>query len=201
MIQHNLGRYPVVNLFELSQLEGGEDPGSTTVVNDFDGNPVKFLVYYAGHRDPAAVNLMTRTGTDAIHWGDPLQLILDQFGLQVTDTQLFDDVLNDLWGKIFDPGMEQDHFRRSSYGHSTYIQEQLLGNNRTVKQLKDGGMWEDLRMAIRPQMIPTDVTFPTPVPGTDDGQTQNRVRVFHLSQNLLEIQADNSIDLMIVLRT
>ncbi|MDB9527105.1 hypothetical protein PN498_13975 [Oscillatoria sp. CS-180] len=207
LIEHNLGRYPVVSLFELAELRGelaelrgGGDPNETEVVRDADKIPVKFLVYYAGHRDPDAARLMTRAGTDALHWGDPIQDILDQFGLQVTDTQYFDDVLNDLWGKIFDPGLEQDHFRRNSYGHTKYVQDQLLGNSRTVKELKDGGVWPDLRLAIRPQMIPTNISFDSSE-RADNAPVPNTVQVFHLSQNLLEIRAQNKIDLMVVLRT
>lgn len=201
LIEHNLGRYPVVSLFELAELRGGEEPDSNELVISAEGERVKFLVYYAGHRDPDAAKLMTRAGTDAVHWGDPLQDILDQFGLQVSDSQYFDDVLNDLWGKIFDPGLEQDHFRRNSYGHTEYVQSQLLGNSRTVKELKDGGIWSDLRLATRPQMIPTQVEFSTSARDGDDNGQINRVQIFHLSQNMLEIRADSNIDLMVILRT
>jgi hypothetical protein len=189
IIKHNLHRYPVVNIFELDYLKNS----SGTTVKDNDGNSVKFLVYYAGHRDPVAENLMT-LGEDDVHWGDSFNLILEQFDISPNPEQYFDDVLNDLWGHMFDPGLSQDHFKRESYGHSKYIQTEILDKDRTVEQLTGKhGLWDDLRMAIRPRMIPavllSDVTEST------------QVQVYHLSQDILEIRVPSAMDLMILLRT
>lgn len=194
IIKHNLHRYPVVNIFELAKLEYTIS-GETTAVTDNDGNEVKFLVYYSGHRDPVAEKLMT-LGEDDVHWGDPLSLILEQFGMSPNPEQYFDDVLNDLWGHMFDPGLSQDHFKRVSYGHSEYIQTEILDKDRTVEQLTGKhGIWDDLRMAIRPQMIPVGPSF------ADISPVYPLVQVFHLSQDILEIRVSSAMDLMILLRT
>jgi hypothetical protein len=198
IIKHNLHRYPLVNIFELAKLEHKKEDNTSVIVTDVDGNEVKFLVYYAGHRDPVAENLMTR-GADNVHWGDPLTLIMEQFGMAATPTQLFDDVLNDLWGKMFDPGLDQDHFSRASYGHSKYIQKQVLDKNRTVEDLRSAGMWEDLRMAMRPRAIPVGTRV------LSNGESISpAVQTLHLSQDMLEIQIPSvlgSMDLMVLLRT
>lgn len=186
IIEHELDRYPVITVFELLPLD----------VSDEANTGVKFLVYYAGHRDNAASRLSTR-GLDTVHWGDSLDLLLDQFGLQVTPKQLFDDVLNDLWGRMFDPGLDQDHFRREAYGHSDYVQQQILDKDRTVEELKQMGIWEDLHMALRPRMIPLGIPYGD---RNQDGATK-QVDVFYLSQDALEIQATQQVDLMVLLRT
>jgi len=188
IIKHNLHRYPVVNIFELAKIEYETTSGDTPAV--------KFLVYYAGHRDPVAENLMTR-GEDDVHWGDPFDLFLEQFGMSPNPTQLFDDVLNDLWGHMFDPGLGQDHFKRESYGHSTYIQTEILDKDKTVEKLAGSGVWDDLRMAIRPQMIPVG----PPLVANTDTSSYHTVQVFHLSQDILEIRVPSAMDLMILLRT
>lgn len=199
LIEHNLRRYPVVSLFELTQLITTDDDAKK-LLSDDTSKDARFVVYYAGRRDPIAEKFMTRSA-DATFWGDTIELILEQFGLTPTSTQLFDDVLNDLWGKMFDPGLDQDNFRRDAYGHSRYIQTELLGRGRTVQELKAGGVWEDLRVAIRPQMIPTNIDFGTGAANVDGVRATNRVDVFHLSQNVVDVKAVKPIDLMVLLRT
>ncbi len=199
LIEHNLRRYPTVTLFELTQLITSDDDAKK-LLSDDTSKDARFVVYYAGRRDPIAEKFMTRSA-DATFWGDNIELILEQFGLTPTSTQMFDDVLNDLWGKMFDPGLDQDNFRRDAYGHSRYIQTELLGRGRTVQELKAGGVWDDLRIAIRPQMIPTSIDFSTSAPDATGNRVNNRVDVFHLSQNVIDVQAKNPIDLMVLLRT
>jgi hypothetical protein len=199
IIEHNLHRYPLASIFEL--VDFGLQPSDVPEGTDATKlGKLKFFVYYAGHRDPVAERLMTRAADD-VHWGDPLTLIMQQFGISPEPGQSFDDVLNTLWEKMFDPGLGLDHFRRDSYGHSRYIQEQFMGKDRekiTVKDLQDWKMWEDLHMAIRPQMIPVG---PPITGGASGSYTGPRVEVFHLSQNMLEIRVREEMDLMVLLRT
>jgi hypothetical protein len=199
LIEHNLRRYPTVTLFELTQLITSEDDAKK-LLSDDTSKDARFVVYYAGRRDPIAEKFMTRSA-DATFWGDNIQLILEQFGLTPTPTQMFDDLLNDLWGKMFDPGLDQDNFRRDAYGHSRYIQTELLGRGRTIQELRAGGVWDDLRVAIRPQMIPTSIDFSTGTPDVQGNRATNRIDVFHLSQNVVDIKAVKPIDLMVLLRT
>lgn len=195
IIEHNLRRYPVVSLFQLDRL-GKPDELKDLVPEGFSPDP-RFVVYYAGRRDPIAEKLQTQ-GADTVFWGDALDMILEQFELSTSPTQTFDDVLNDLWGKMFDPGLDQDNFRRAAYTHSRYIQIELLNRGRTVQELKSGGIWNDLRVAMRPKMIPASIDFND---STADVAQTNRLEVFHLSQNALAIKAANPIDVMVLLRT
>jgi hypothetical protein len=194
IIKHKLHRYPLVNVFELCGLGLSDQE----VSEDTDSAEVKFFVYYAGHRDPAAKKVQTK-GLDVVHWGDPLDLILEQFGLTPQPEQEFDDVLNDLWGHMFDPGLEQDHFNAEFYGQSLYIQDEILKKDRNVQQLKDAGIWSDLRMAIRPQLIP--VGGGCPVTSNETTLDEPRVRVYDLSQDVISIEVAEPMELMVLLRT
>src|SRR5262245_22548441 len=109
VIEHKLCRYPIVEVFELAALSDPEkdNPIAKEEEPPFVWDKVKFLVYYASKRDPIAELLRTES-TDWFYWGDPLTLLLDQFGVKPAASQKFDDLLNDFWGKMFDPGLEQD---------------------------------------------------------------------------------------------
>ncbi|HEY9640726.1 MAG TPA: hypothetical protein V6C57_09590, partial [Coleofasciculaceae cyanobacterium] len=152
-------------------------------------------------------NSLRVEGEDVVYYGDSLPLLMEQFKLTVTPDQLFVDVLNDLWDKMFDPGLAQDNFRPGSYGNSQYIQEEVIGKDKTVQQLDRGGIWDNLRVAIRPRMI--SAFFDEA--GQYGGTGTSRVQVAHLSQDILEIRksptsanregGQDGIDLMILLRS
>jgi len=55
-----------------------------------------------------------------------------------------------------------------------------------------------VRVAMRPNLISTDIEFST---DPRDAAQKNTVNVYHLSQNAIEIKATKPIDLMVLLRT
>jgi hypothetical protein len=57
-----------------------------------------------------------------------------------------------------------------------------------VGDLVKGGQWDDLYVAVRPQLI-----SPSPDPAA--------VGVYHISQNAVEIRVPEEMDLMVLLRT
>jgi hypothetical protein len=204
IINHKLGRYPLVNIYELTELQVKNKANDDGKVKDSNNNFVKFLLYYANRQDPVS-DKMRVEGEDTVYLGDPIQLLLDQFSLSVTPNQVLVDVLNDLWDKMFDPGLAQDNFTNGSYGYSQYLHDTWI--DKSVKELDEGGIWDNLQMAIRPQMIASyhgDVASPN---STGGSTMESRIQVYHLSQNVLEIMfkpASNqstSIDLMVLLRT
>lgn len=201
IIKHNLHRYPLVNLFELGELDptNSRPNDDRQSVLDSRGNRVKFLVYYANRQDPVS-DLLRVEGEDTVYIGDPLPLLMEQFHMTVKPDQLLVDVLNDLWDKMFDPGLSQDNFRPGSYGHSQYLQDDWL--RETVASLDRGGIWDNLQMAIRPQMMSAFFD--------EYGGGDSRIQVFHISQDVLELrynpqnfdgQREQGIDLMVLLRT
>jgi hypothetical protein len=188
VIEHKLHRYPIVEVYKLAQLftaEPTKDKDKT-----YDWKVVRFLVYYVSKIDPVAELLRTES-SDWFYWGDRLTYWLDRFGVKPAKTQAFEDLLNDFWGHMFNPGLEQDQFKGESFGHSGHIEKWL---DKSVGDLMKGGRWEDLRVAIRPQLV-----SPSPDPVTDDPDAD--LQVFHLSQNAVEIQVPQAMDLMVLLRT
>jgi hypothetical protein len=187
VIQHMLHRYPIIEIYKLAQLFASEPLAGKD--KPFTWDKVRFLVYYASKIDPVAELLRTES-SDWFYWGDPLTYWLDRFGVKPTKTQVVEDVFNDFWGQMFNPGSEQDQFKGESYGHSKHVEKWL---DKSVGDLEKGGQWKDLRVAIRPQLV-----SPSPNPVADaDGD----IRVFHLSQNAVEIVVPRAMDLMVLLRT
>jgi hypothetical protein len=181
VIEHKLCLFPVAQVYELMPLFTAAPPGEPSEA--FDPLTVKFLVYYAAKRDPLSQLLRTEA-SDWFFWGDKFTFWLDQFGLRPARTQKLDDLLNDFWGKMFDPGLEQDEFTRESFGHTPYVQK-WIDDDKSVDDLIKGGQWDDLRVATRPRLLSTD----------------QDVQVFHISQNAIEIQVPQAKDLMVLLRT
>jgi len=206
IIEHNLHRYPLVNVFELQALNAMVD---SVVESPDSSSQVNFFLYYEGHIDLAAGKL--KSGNYK-HTGDSLDRIMAQVGMSKDDDQLFEDFLNDLWGKMFDTGNEEDHFEIESCAWSKWIQEKIITPGKTVGQIfnKDK-TWDNLRIAIRPQMIPVghDITQPRVIKKTEVPLTKNeielpttyRVDVCHISQDALEIDVSKPMALMILLRT
>jgi len=206
IIEHNLGRFPVVEVSELLPLNISENPlTNDDVAEGTNADQYRFLVYYATATDRASDKLRSR-GNDKVFWGDPLALMMEQFKKTAKDTQRVSDVLNDLWGAMFDPGDDQDRFDSDKYGFSRYIDENVIHDRLTFAQANDTGIWDDLRMAIRPRLLSTGIEIPglpLAVPhGDNEGVSPAiRVEIFHLSQNAIEIQVSRAADLMVVVRS
>jgi len=209
VIEHKLCRYPVVEVYELMPLfDSSVSAGWATTppkgVTDpagkwpFDPAMTKFLVYYASNRDPFAEYMHTVSG-ERFYWGDPLTVFLDQFGIKPTATQKCDDVFNDFWGAMFNTGEENDDFKREAYGHTPYIQKWIDGD-KSVDDLVKGGQWGDLRVAIRPRLMSSGAA--TWNPAGNGAAAAPDVQVYHLSQNLIELQATTRpLEGMVLLRT
>jgi hypothetical protein len=195
VIEHKLCRYPLVEVHELLPVFAHVPPSN----DNRPGAPagfenVKFLIYYASKRDPMA-ELLTTESSDTYHWGDDFKLLLSQFNLKPALTQKLDDLVNDIFGKMFDPGQGQDHFDRDTYSVSEYVQQRMIDRDQTVGDLIKGGQWNDLRVAIRPVQIPALAAFPA------DADSLRAVQVFHISQNEVEIRVPQATDIMVILRT
>lgn len=196
-INHDLGRFPIVEVSELLPLDRGgltnDEVESNTLASNY-----RFLVYYATATDRASSKLVTRSN-DKVFWGDPLPFIMEQFGKTPTDKQRFSDILNDLWGAMFDPGDDQDRFDNIKFGFSRYVEEHIIHDRLTYADLRENGMWEDLRVAMRPRLV-------SPLGGElqrvgDDFALPLPVNVYHINQHILEIEVSRAADLMVVLRT
>jgi hypothetical protein len=196
VIEHKLCRYPLVEVYELRPLFNESPPGITDAEPLFDWQQIKFLMYYASRRDRIAELLRTES-SDWFYWGDPVSVWLDQFNVRPKPTQKLDDLLNDFWGNMFNPGLEQDSFKGESYGHTPYLQN-WINQDKSVNDLVKGGQWEDLRVAIRPQLHSPGMMVSR---NNDNLPVQAEVQVFHTSMNVVEIRVTRAMDLMVLIRT
>jgi hypothetical protein len=201
VIVHNLCRFPITEAYELDNIfhpDAVKKAGLKPEDLPPDWKTMKFLVYYATRRDPVAEMLRTES-TDWFYWGDTLSFWLEQFGVQPARSQALDDLLNDFWGGMFNPGLEQDSFKGETFGHSIYVQR-WIDTEKTVDDLVKGGQWDDLRVAVRPLLLSpglnSSMVFQdkTPPKFAD-------LNVIHLSQNAVEIRVPQPYDLMVLLRT
>lgn len=219
IIKHNLCRYPLVEVYELEPLLASlpetSEPSNARerqikeIQDNLDNwNTVKFLLYYANKQDPVS-DFLASESADRFYWGDPLPLLLDQFQLKPVKSQAFADLLNDFWGKMFNPGDEQDEFDRDAYGNSPYTQEWIDKGDMTVEALVSTRRWDNIYVAIRPRLLAPGLAAAGFVPIDNirpPGSELVRVRppevdVFHINQNVVEIRVQHAMDLMVLLRT
>jgi hypothetical protein len=207
IIEHNLHRYPLVNIYELQSFVDLLVEIEKDVSTDSRDNlqNIKFFLYYEGHIDPAAGKL--KSGNYK-HSGDSLEILMTQFGMSKEDGgQLFYDLLNDLWGKMFDTENEQDHFEIESCGFSKWIQDNIIDHQMSVGNVIHKRLWDNLRIAIRPQMMPIGAYAINSGEVIDKRLTEKtKVDVVHVSQDALEIHVTpltegRPLDLMVLLRT
>ena len=178
VIEHKLGRYPVVEVYELQPLFAVEPPLPAGQPSSFQWDKVKFLVYTPG--DSVAKSLRTESGDGFYRWGDLLIRWLDQVGVKPVDTESVGDLLNDFWGAMFDPAQGQDQFSNASFGHTSRVQS-WIDDGRTVVDLKRWGEWDDILIAVRPKLT-------------------REATVFQVSRDAVEIRVPRAMDLMVVLR-
>jgi hypothetical protein len=150
-LQHDLGRYPLVDVYELRPVVGPRPRAAQASQALLSAK----LLFYYGHVDADEYDLRLRIGSERRPLGVPFWQALAEAGVEYEDDDTIEDVLNDLWTELArDPGDEIDHA-------TTPWVDQNCGNRRTVRQLKDADQWRDLRLGIRPvraPMVPVAVT-------------------------------------------
>jgi hypothetical protein len=142
-LDHGLGRYPLVDVFELLPVVG-DDPRAQV---DDRLRACKLLFYY-GHVDADRYDLRVSIGRDRRYLGIPFEQALAELGVDYDDNDTIEDVLSDLWTVLSrDPNDELDHC-------TTPWVDECCGERRTVQDLKDADQWADLRLGIRPARCP-----------------------------------------------
>ncbi|HEX8134724.1 MAG TPA: hypothetical protein VF880_15005 [Actinomycetes bacterium] len=176
LLRHNLGRYPLVDVYELLPV--------TTRPNFTD---CKLLFYY-GHADRDQFGLFERVFKQRIPLGIPFQQLLTELAVDYDGDDPLSDVLNDFWDKFQeDPNDELKHCE-------TEWITRACNEQRTVDDLKQQDIWDDLYVAIKPRKA---------AKGADAAQPQ--VDVVHLNyQSILVkgfgLDAGQTLDLIFLLR-
>ena len=195
LIHHNLGRFPVVDVYRLE-----------TMVEDPDGqfSHCKLFFYY-GHADAENYGLAHHVYREKVKLGLQFGPLLDELGVEYEDDDTIEDVLNDMWDVFMqDPNDEIDHCQ------SPWVEE-CCGKRRTVADLKKADQWSDLYVAILPKRILAGDS----VCGRETGQTGPggdfpqpcKATVIQVNYDTLFIEIeelsedDPPLDLMILLRS
>lgn len=182
LLTHNLGRYPLVDVYQLDDVVA---PG----VNDrFNG--CKILFY--GKTDADQLKLRTKVYRDSVDLGVSLEEMLKELGVPYEDDDYIEDVLKEMWDALRkDPNDEVSHC-------TTAWVEECCERHRTVKELREGGPWDDLSIAMRPRKT-----------GRDADTDTYKVIVAQVNYNTLHIRVDEGnntgkltkpVDLMFLLR-
>jgi hypothetical protein len=182
LLTHNLGRYPLVDVYRLLDvLPNPPDPSFTGC---------KILFY--GKSDADQLKLRTKVYRYSVDLGVPLEEMLKELGVAYEEDDDIEDVLKEMWDALRkDPNDEIPHC-------STKWVEDCCERHRSVKELKDEGPWDDLYIAMRPVKTGSDADR--------DGLT---VKVAQINYNTLHIQVSDGagngmvtkpVDLMFLLR-
>jgi hypothetical protein len=204
---HEMGRHPLVEVYDLQDLE----------ITDADGNPPTngpFKLAFAGPEhaaDPEASKFITKSW-DERHWGDPIDIVKDSlagnmneadqktFMSQLQENFTLTAWLTNLERQFFEPGPAQFHFDVGSIYRTQWVRERL---NKKVSQLKDDGEWPP-RLVYRPLLLNTSgwPSFNVPTDSTPLPIDILRVDTFHLNLNEIELQvhATRAAHLMVLLR-
>jgi hypothetical protein len=147
MLRHNMGRYPLVDIYQLlpvvSRLQGSRaTDGAAPDLSD-----CKLLFYY-GEEDADVYGLQIRVYRDRPEYlGISFERMLADLAVEYEDDDTIQDVLNDLWTALWkDPNDE------IKYCTSPWVDD-CCERHRTVADLKRADQWKDLYIAIKPRKL------------------------------------------------
>jgi hypothetical protein len=197
VLEHKLGRFPLVDVYELLPI--------APTVRAGDAIPVKFYLYY--HHEERDRDLLFTQDRGRVRWpwGVPIEKLLWEYQVEWEDDDSLGDVFNDFLDAFFKPPVV-DHMPHST---SPWIDDH---REDVIADLKQRDEWPDIRWVMRPQKLVVGIprVGPEEWPGTPGTPW---VEVTHLSYDTLSIVAParlgigedgnevETIDLMILLRS
>lgn len=147
LLDHGLGRFPLVDVYELKELIGlTNDKKILTECPELGLDTCKLFVYY-GHREAERYGLMGNIHRKKIKIGVPLEIFLTELSVDYEDDDTLGDVLNDMLDAFMeDPNDEITHCR------SDWIEESVK-DRRKVEELKQADEWPDIKVALLPVQV------------------------------------------------
>ena len=150
ILKHGLKGFPLVDVYQLDYFQAICSTGEN------DNNPVwvNFFLYHTSER---TISLKTAAGTTikaTIEPSDqqPFRVLFSDmlalYKVQYTDTTALGDLVTDFWTAFW--GVPNDEFDSDQYCHSPWF-EKCCGEQRSVKQLKDRGDWDDIWFKMIPR--------------------------------------------------
>jgi hypothetical protein len=185
ILKHGLKGFPLVDVYQLDYFQAICSTGEN------DNNPVwvNFFLYHTSER---TISVKTATGTSikaTIEPSDqqPFRVLFSDmlalYKVQYTDTSSLDDLVTDFWTAFW--GAPNDEFDSDQYCHSPWF-EKCCGEQRSVKQLKDRGDWDDIWFKMIPRKTinypdPATAALAQPVPANsfDGSVAPTQIQVEH----------------------
>lgn len=205
VIEHEMGRQPVVQVYELETL-----PIVTngTVANDAIQSTYKLCFCGPPHADRDAIKFKTKSW-DERHWGDPIEDVIrglvsdldpkqrqklrDEFKVDFT----LNAWLSNLEEALFEPGPAQYHFDVGDVYRTQWVKDR---EKTKVNVLKEEGEWPP-RLIYRPLLVHSVLS------SQNGSGTPNQVPIdiYHLNLDEVEIAPQtanvNELHLMVILRS
>jgi hypothetical protein len=135
IIEHKLGRFPVVDVYELLRIP----------VPNVTPGP-KFYLYYGHDERQALMNAMGEHGQEVP--GTLLEPLLYEYGVRWTEDDSLGDVVNDFLDAFFSLPKADEMEHQTS----TWVDQH---RDRVVKDLKKRGEWDDIRWFTWPNKLIT----------------------------------------------
>jgi len=142
-IEHNLGRFPLVDVYELMEVSPEIEANLPETIKTSDGKPARFFLYYH-HEESDRFKLDIKVYRDKARFGIPLETVLTEYGVEWEDDDTLQDVRNDLWDRLF--ALPNDEI---SHVSSPWIEEKCIERAK-VGELKTNDEWQDIKLAFRP---------------------------------------------------
>ncbi len=159
MIAHKLGLEPLVDVYRLNYFPVVYRRDQQT----FTG----WATFYLFHTSEKKIRFTgpdgkTTTSIEIQPTNGPAykiawKILLDRYKVQYDDDTSLDDLLTDFWTAFL--ASPNDGFDETQYGHSPWF-ERCCSDERTVKDLKRSGEWDDLWLKMVPEKI---AFFPAPL--------------------------------------
>ncbi len=164
VIKHGLRAFPLVDVYQLDYFKAICAKGETAAeespewVNMYLYHTSERRIRIPGTTPPVVVDIEPPdTQPYKILFADLLAL----YQVKYTDTTTLDDLETDFWTAFFaDPS---DLFDPDQYCHSPWF-EKCCGEQRSVKELKDRGDWDDIWFKMEPRKTINYPGIPVPIP-------------------------------------
>jgi len=150
IVKHNLKAFPLVDIYQLDYFQAICAHGE----NDNEPVWVNFYLYHTGERTVSAkVGGTTIKAIIEDQDRQPFRVrfsdMLTLFNVKYTDTTTLDDLETDFWTAVW--GAPNDQFDVDQFCHSPWFEKCCCGEQRSVKQLKDRGDWDDIWFKMLPR--------------------------------------------------
>lgn len=194
VVQHDLGRSPMVELFQLEYFK--------VVCAQDDEATVSWVNFYLFHSSEKRLRVKTDGGTVSLDlqpeegpaYKIPWRDLLETYQVPYTAGSGLGDVETEFWKAFF--ASPNEEFDNPQYCHSPWF-ERCCREERTVGDLKSRGDWDDLLFQVRPLRTVNLPTPATPPAKTGDARKEgegdrrprpSNVAVTHFDANTLGLE-------------